>query len=61
MAFGSGFQHTRKDHQTVRARRGVNRSRLHLDVMIGTDDFEATGIDARGRRIPLMVDGTWQI
>jgi aminopeptidase len=61
MAFGSGFQHTRTNHQTVRARRGVNRSRLHLDVMIGTDDFEATGVDPRGRRIPLMVDGTWQI
>jgi hypothetical protein len=29
--------------------------------MIGGDDLEATGIDARGRRIPLIRDGLWQI
>jgi hypothetical protein len=29
--------------------------------MIGTDDFEATGIDARGRSIPLIRDGAWQL
>ena len=61
MAFGSGFTHTRTNHRTVRARRGVNRSHTHIDVMIGSDDFEATGIGARGRRVPLIVDGTWQL
>jgi leucyl aminopeptidase (aminopeptidase T) len=29
--------------------------------MIGTDDLEATGIAARGRRIPLIRDGSWQV
>ena len=29
--------------------------------MIGTADFEATGIGARGRRVPLIADGVWQI
>jgi hypothetical protein len=29
--------------------------------MIGTDDFEATGLGAGGRRVPLIADGTWQI
>jgi len=61
MAFGSGFPHTRKNHQQTTARRGVNRAKAHLDVMIGTDDFEATGIAARGRRVPLIVDGDWQV
>jgi aminopeptidase len=61
IAFGAGFSHTRADHLTNRARRGVNRSDAHVDVMIGTDDFEATGIGARGRRVPLMADGAWQI
>jgi aminopeptidase len=61
IAFGSGFSHTRVDHQTNKARRGVNRSDAHVDVMIGTDDFEATGIAARGRLVPLIADGTWQI
>ena len=61
IAFGSGFAQTRKDHETNNARRGVNRSDAHVDVMIGTDDFEATGIANRGRRVPLITDGTWQI
>ena len=61
IAFGSGFENTRADHETNTARRGVNRSKAHLDVMIGTDDFEATGIGARGRRVPLISDGDWRI
>jgi len=61
MAFGAGFSHTRTDHQTNRARRGVNDSDAHVDVMIGTPDFEATGVGARGRRVPLIADGVWQI
>ena len=60
IAFGSGFAKTR----TVpvgRARHGVNRSRTHIDVMIGTDDLEATGVTAKGRRVMLVSDGLWQI
>jgi leucyl aminopeptidase (aminopeptidase T) len=29
--------------------------------MIGSAELEATGIDARGRRIPLIREGAWQI
>jgi aminopeptidase len=61
IAFGSGFPHTRVDHETNNARRGVNRSQAHVDVMIGSDDLEATGIAARGRRVPLIADGEWQV
>jgi aminopeptidase len=61
IAFGSGFEHTRADFATNSARRGVNRSKAHLDVMIGTDDLEATGIGARGRRIPLIAGGEWRV
>jgi aminopeptidase len=61
MAFGSGFVQSRVNHRTSKAHRGVNRSAAHVDVMIGTDDFEATGIAARGRRVPLLADGSWQI
>jgi aminopeptidase len=60
MAFGSGFAKTR----TVplgRKRYGVNRSKTHIDVMIGTDDLNADGIRQNGRRVPLVVDGVWQI
>jgi aminopeptidase len=61
IAFGLGFGQTRVPDPSARGARGVNRSTLHLDVMIGTDDFEATGIAADGSRVPLLVDGTWQI
>jgi aminopeptidase len=55
IAFGAGFDQTR-----VNGSRGVNRATLHVDVMIGTDDFEATGYAGR-RAVPLIRDGLWQI
>jgi aminopeptidase len=60
IAFGSGFGQTRLPDPRARGARGVNRSNLHLDVMIGTDDFEATGVAGR-RRVPLIRDGIWQV
>jgi aminopeptidase len=60
MAFGTGFAKTR----TVpigRKRYGVNQSKVHIDVMIGTDELEAVGVTQTGRRVPLITDGVWQI
>ena len=59
MAFGSGFAKTR----TVpigQKRYGVNRSKTHIDVMIGTDALNAFGVTQTGRRVPLVADGAWQ-
>ena len=59
MAFGSGFAKTR----TVpvgRARHGVNRSKTHIDVMIGTDALNAWGVTQSGKRVALVRDGAWQ-
>ena len=57
IAFGSGFGGTRSDSPG----RGVNRSSTHLDVMIGSPKLEVTGIGARGKRVPLIRDGLWQV
>ena len=57
IAFGSGFGGTRSETPA----RGVNNSAIHLDVMIGGPELEATGFDARGRRMPLIREGAWQI
>ena len=57
IAFGSGFGGTRTESPS----RGINRSTMHLDVMIGSPKLEVTGIGARGRRMPLIRDGLWQI
>jgi len=56
IAFGSGFGGTR-----VNGARGLNRSDVHLDVMIGGPDLEVTGINAKGKRVPVIADGLWQI
>jgi aminopeptidase len=55
IAFGDGFGATRTDDGRI------NRSAVHLDVMIGSDAVAVTGIGSRGRRIPLLVDGEWQL
>jgi aminopeptidase len=57
IALGSGFGGTRTGKRAV----GLNRATVHLDVMIGGPDFEATGITAKGRRVPVIADGLWQI
>ncbi|HEY6960970.1 MAG TPA: aminopeptidase [Gaiellaceae bacterium] len=59
MAFGSGFAKTR----TVpigQKRYGVNRSKTHIDVMIGTDALNAWGVTQKGKRVPLVLEGAWQ-
>jgi aminopeptidase len=58
MAFGFGFGQARLPEATGKR---VNKSFIHLDVMIGTDELEATGITEAGRRVPLIVDGEWQV
>jgi aminopeptidase len=55
-----GFGQTREDPRRS-ARAGVNQAKLHLDVMIGTDDLEATGVTADGRRTPLIAGGLWTV
>jgi aminopeptidase len=60
MAFGSGFAKTRTVPIT-RKRYGVNQSKTHIDVMIGTDDLEAVGVTQKGRRVTLVEGGVWQI
>jgi len=57
IAFGSGFGGTRSE----KPERGINRSTTHLDVMIGSPKLEVTGIGPKGKRIPLIRDGYWQI
>ena len=57
IAFGSGFPNTRTETPV----RAVNRSMIHLDVMIGGPELEATGFGTHGRRVPLIREGAWQI
>jgi aminopeptidase len=55
-AFGSSYGGTR-----TQGRRGMNRATLHLDVMIGGPDLEVTGINGKGKRVPVISDGLWAV
>jgi len=57
IAFGAGFGITRQSGQN----RDVNRAQFHLDVMLGTPDFNVTATVAKGRTRPLIAEGHWQI
>lgn len=37
----------------------VNDCDAHLDVMIGSEDLEVTGIDREGRELQLIRQGAW--
>jgi aminopeptidase len=39
----------------------VNRSQLHVDFMIGSDEVSVTGVRRDGREVPLLRGGRWQI
>ncbi len=39
----------------------INRSALHVDFMIGSDDVAVTGVRHDGSDVPLLRDGAWQL
>jgi aminopeptidase len=54
MAFGQGFGDTRSDGAPA-----VNRSAIHVDVMIGSSDMDVEAIDGRGRNATLIAAGSF--
>jgi aminopeptidase len=57
IAFGQGFPFVIGED----ARNRVNASELHLDFMIGSEELAVTGITADGDRVPVLVEGHWQV
>ncbi|WP_336490567.1 aminopeptidase [Methylobacterium nigriterrae] len=41
------------------AERGANRSLIHIDWMIGSDQVDVDGLTAEGRAVPVMRRGEW--
>ncbi len=58
IAFGSGFSSAVTDERDGDR---VNRSDIHIDFMIGSDELAVTGITRDGAEVPLLRDGAWQI
>ena len=57
IALGEGLDFTLGEEHRAQ----INRSELHIDFMIGSDDVAVTGIERGGGEVPLLRDGVWQI
>jgi aminopeptidase len=57
IALGQGFPFL--IHESDRAR--ANESQIHIDFMIGSPEMRVFGITAAGERVPVLIDGNWQI
>jgi aminopeptidase len=57
IALGSAIEEAVGDEDLDR----VNRSEIHIDFMIGSDQVEVTGVTRAGREVPLLRGGEWQI
>ena len=57
MAFGFGPAFTLNDE----ARPHANRSSVHNDFVIGSDELIVTGITRNGDELPIMARGQWQL
>jgi aminopeptidase len=58
LAFGNAYDSCVDDEES-KAR--LNRSAIHLDFMIGSNEVAVTGITRDGDRLPVLRDGSWQI
>ncbi len=57
IALGEGLDFTVDEEDQAR----INRSELHIDFMIGSNDIAVTGIERGGGEVPLLRGGAWQI
>lgn len=58
IALGRGYPTSAGDPGDIER---LNASDIHIDFMVGSDDVSATGITRTGQRIPLLINGEWQI
>jgi len=57
IALGQGFPFVLDDADRERA----NRSQIHIDFMIGSEALTVIGLTGDGARVPVLVEGRWQV
>jgi aminopeptidase len=57
IALGQGFPFVLDDADRERC----NKSEIHIDFMIGSNDLTVTGVTDTGERVPVLVEGSWRI
>jgi aminopeptidase len=58
IALGNGYEHPVEDPAE---RERVNRSRVHVDFMIGSPELDVDGITEDGAPLPVLRNGSWQL
>jgi aminopeptidase len=58
IALGDGYDHPVEDSAD---RAQVNKSRVHVDFMIGSPELDVDGITRDGQAVPVLRTGSWQI
>jgi aminopeptidase len=57
LAFGNAYAVSVGEEDHAR----INRSEVHIDFMVGSDDVMVTGLAQDGREVPVLRGGTWQV
>jgi aminopeptidase len=42
-------------------RDAINKSAIHIDFMVGSDEVAVTGLTRDGQSVPVLRGGRWQI
>ena len=58
IALGDGYDHPVED---VADKSRVNKSKVHIDFMIGSLELDVDGITKDGHAVPVLRGGAWQI
>ena len=58
IALGSGYEHPVDDPAE---RERINKSKVHVDFMIGSPELHVDGITRDGRHVPVLRNGAWQV
>jgi aminopeptidase len=58
IALGDGYEHPVED-PAEKAR--INKSKVHVDFMIGSPELDVDGITHDGHVVPVLRNGAWQI
>ena len=63
LAMGAGFTNTIRDYDKYTLdelhEKGINDSMIHVDFMVGTEDFSVVAHTRDGKDVPLFKDGNW--
>ena len=58
VALGGGYEHPVDDPAE---RQRINKSKVHVDFMIGSPELDVDGITGGGEHVPVLRNGAWQV